>query len=414
VFLDLCPVGRKDVALHALEILCVTPYLPSPPGFGGQRRLHGLFTGLARSHRMSVVSLVNASENHERSVAATREYCREVVTVGNPAFALPLRAKRTLQLRSLLSPRSFEWLTHVLPELQAQVRRMLSERRYDVVLFEFTHLAPHRRGLPDGPLYLLDEHNVEYEILRRTALSETGALRKLYNGVNWRKLRAEEHAAWRSFDGVSVTSTHDRDLVLRDLPRTRVAVVPNAVDLEFFAPRPDVEPVPGTLLFFGAINYFPNADGLQHFLTSIFPHLPQARLSVVGHTPESLFALSSERIAMKGFVDDVREEIAKAAVVIAPLRVGGGTRLKILEAMAMGKPIVSTPEGAEGLEVVDGRDVLLAREPREFARKVAQVLAEPGLARTLGANARKLAEDRYGWPASVARLEQFIGGLRSA
>jgi glycosyltransferase involved in cell wall biosynthesis len=134
-------------------------------------------------------------------------------------------------------------------------------------------------------------------------------------------------------------------------------------------------------------------------------------LCVVGHTPESLFALASDRVEMKGWVDDVRLEIAKAAVVIAPLRVGGGTRLKILEAMSMAKPIVSTPEGAEGLEVVDGRDLLLASDPQQFAAKVTQILGDPQLAQSLGQNARKLVEERYGWAASVARLEEFYQEL---
>lgn len=394
-----------------LEILFVTPYLPSPPGFGGQRRLHGIFTGLSERHRVSVLALCNPNENHDKSVAATREYAREVVTVPNPAFALSLQGKRTMQLQSLVSLRSFEWLSHMQNGLHAKLVQMMQATRYDVVNFEFSQMAPHRRGLPPGPLFVLDEHNIEFEIVRRTAVSETGFSRKIYNAVNWRKLRAEELSAWHAFDGVSVTSQHDRDLLLRNDPRAHTAIVPNAVDLDFFAPQPQVAAEPGTLLFFGAINYFPNADGLKYFLASIFPHLPGAKLNVVGHTPESLFSLASERIAMKGWVDDVRQEIAKAAVVIAPLRVGGGTRLKILEAMSMGKPIVSTPEGAEGLEVVDGRDLLLARDPQQFASKCQQLLEDPQLAATLGQNARKLVEDRYGWGASVARLEKFYDEL---
>jgi polysaccharide biosynthesis protein PslH len=394
-----------------LEILFVTPYLPSPPGFGGQRRLHGIFTGLAEKHRVSVLALINPDEKHEKSVAATQEYAREVVTVPNPAFALSLHGKRTLQLRSLLSLRSFEWLSHMQNGLHAKLVQMMQATRYDVVNFEFAQMAPHRRGLPPGPLFVLDEHNIEFEILRRTAVSETGFSRRLYNGVNCPKLRAEELSAWRAFDGVSVTSAHDRDLLLRNDPRAHTAIVPNAVDLDFFAPQPAVPIQPRTLLFFGAINYFPNSDGLKYFLASIFPHLPEAKLRVVGHTPEALFALASDRVEMKGWVDDVRLEIAKAAVVIAPLRVGGGTRLKILEAMSMGKPIVSTPEGAEGLEVVDGRDLLLASDPQQFAAKVKQILDDPQLARTLGQNARKLVEDRYGWAASVGRLEKFYEEL---
>jgi glycosyltransferase involved in cell wall biosynthesis len=198
--------------------------------------------------------------------------------------------------------------------------------------------------------------------------------------------------------------------LLRDLPQARVAVVPNAVDLEYFRARPEAPgPEPHSICFFGAINYFPNTDGLQFFLKEIFPlvlaRLPGAKLSVVGHTPQDLFQLQSATVDMKGFVPDVRVEVERAAVVIAPLRIGGGTRLKILEAMAMSKPVVSTPQGAEGLDVSDGRELLLADGPAAFADQLVRLLEDAALGRRLGAAARHLVEQRYGWGASAARLE---------
>jgi glycosyltransferase involved in cell wall biosynthesis len=407
--------------LRPLKILFVTPYLPSPPQFGGARRLHGLMTELARRHAVSVCSLLNSGEMHAHpaSIKATGEYCKEVVTVVNEPFGLPVGRKRALQLRSLASLRSFEWLTHVNVELTARLREMLSRERYDLLNFEFSHMAPYRAlVLPQarGATFVLDEHNIEYEILRRTAGSELGKVRRLYNGLNWRKLRAEELDAWRTFDGVAVTSAHDRDLLLRDLPGAKVEVVPNAVDLEHFRPRPDAEPVqPHSILFFGAINYFPNSDAVKLFLEEIFPRVrarfPGARFKVVGHTPEHLMSLASEHVEMKGFVPDLRVEIERAAVVIAPLRIGGGTRLKILEAMAMGKPVVSTPQGAEGLEVTHDRQLLLAESPAVFADELMRVFDDAALSRRLGEAARKLVEERYGWGASVARLEALYQRL---
>jgi glycosyltransferase involved in cell wall biosynthesis len=400
-----------------LNLLFVTPYLPSPPGFGGQRRIHGLLTGLARNHRVSVVSLVRPDESHEVSLRTTREYCREVVTVSNPAFALTHRGKRALQLRSLASSRSFEWLTHVLPEMSRAVRELTARERFDVVTFEFSHLAPYRRAVAGDPrpICVLDEHNIEFEILRRTAASESGLVRRAYNSINWRKLRREELSAWREFDGCAVTSDHDEKLLQGELPGTRTAIVPNAVDLEFFQPRPATVPEPSTILFFGALNYFPNTDGLLFFVQEIFPKvraaLPSARLIAVGYTPDHLRSLAGPSIDMKGFVPDVRVELERAAAVIAPLRLGGGTRLKILEAMAMGKPVVSTPEGAEGLQVEDGRDLLLASSPETFAERLVKVLKDAALSRKLGENARKLVEERYGWQASVARLEALYARL---
>lgn len=396
-----------------LNILFVTPYLPSPPGFGGARRIQGLMAGLARSHHVSVLSLVNTHESHAHSVEATGAYAHQVWTVPNHAFSIPRTGKRALQLRSLGSRKSFEWRTHVLPEMEAELRAVLGRNRYDVVNFEFSQMAPYRRvfdGAPGRPAVVLDEHNIEFEILRRTAASETAIGRRIYNSVNWRKLRLEEVSAWRDVDGCAVTSAHDQELLLKELPQTRTAIVPNAVDLDFFKPRPDAPPPePGSILFFGANNYFPNADGLRFFLNEIFPlvrkALPAAKLKVVGHTPDQLRALANEFVEMKGFVPDLRAEIERAAVVIAPLRVGGGTRLKILEAMAMARPVVSTRQGAEGLDVVDGKQILLADAPEAFAAKVVQVLQDEGLARRLGEAARQLVVSRYGWDASVAQLE---------
>jgi glycosyltransferase involved in cell wall biosynthesis len=382
--------------------------------------MHGLFSGLSRSHSVSVLSLVNPMNAREAAPDETRRYCEKVVTVPNPASALSGVEKRFAQLRSLASRRSFEWRSHVVPALLRELRALLAKERYDVVTFEFSHLAPYRRWLPeDGarPVFVLDEHNIEYEILERTAAAESGWSRRLYNAINSRKLRREERLAFRAFDGCTVTSTHDQEVLLRDAPSAATAVIPNAVDLDFFQPRAEA-PEPNTLLFFGAHNYFPNADGLRYFLAECMPLLqqilPAAKLRVVGHTPASFQSLASESVQMVGFVDDVRLELARAAAVIAPLRVGGGTRLKILEAMAMGKAVISTRVGAEGLEVVPDRDLLIADEPAAFAGAIARVLSDQALARALGAAARRLVEGSYGWAAAVSRLEQFHDRLLDA
>ena len=406
--------------VRSRRLLFVTPYLPSPPGFGGQRRMHGLFSGLARSHAVSVLSLVNPDNPREASPEATRRYCETVVTVPNPAFALSSIGKRMLQLRSLASWRSFEWQSHVVPALLRELRALLARERYDVVTFEFSQMAPYRRWLPQEgarPVFVLDEHNIEYQILQRTAASESGRSRRLYNSMNLTKLRREERQAWRSFDGCTVTSAHDEKLLLRDVPLAATTVIPNAVDLDFFRPRAEA-PVPNTILFFGAHNYFPNADGLRSFLSECMPLLkqtvPAVKLRVVGYTPAGFQSFASESVQMVGFVDDVRVELAAAAAVIVPLRVGGGTRLKILEAMAMGKPVVSTRVGAEGLEVVPDRDLLIADEPAAFAGAIARVLSDAALARSLGAAGRLLVEKSYGWEGAVERLERFHDRLIDA
>ena len=407
-----------------LNLLFVTPYLPSPPRFGGQRRLAGLIGGLSRSHDVSVLSFVDPREDFAPSIRATQTYCSRVVAIPNERLSLPTPRKRLLQGRSLVSKRSFADFVYHRAPMEEALRRLLAEDRYDVVQFEFTHMAANRprngaasRGA--RPVFVLDEHNIEYDILRRTADGESALDRKLYNAIDWRKLRDEEQEAWRRLDGCALTSDRDEDLLRRDVPTAKTAVVPNAVDVDFF--RPDVNSAedPNLLVFFGALNYHPNVDGVSFFLREILPRVksrrPGLKLQILGQNPpRDIVARATDGVELTGLVEDVRPYIARAAVVVAPIRIGGGTRFKILEAMAMGKAVVSTTVGAEGIEVRDGVDILLADEAEAFAAQVDRLLTDAGLRRAMGAAARSLIEHRYSWAASVGRLETFHAGLLAA
>jgi glycosyltransferase involved in cell wall biosynthesis len=203
----------------------------------------------------------------------------------------------------------------------------------------------------------------------------------------------------------------------RNLPDASTAVIPNAVDIDFFRPFADAaNHEEMSLVFCGALNYHPNVDGLLFFLREIMPRLkkqyPALKLRVVGQRPPpAIAAQAGDGVELMGVVDDVRPHIAGATVVIAPIRIGGGTRFKILEAMAMAKPIVSTTIGAEGIDVHDGGDIVLADEPDQFAAGIARLLEDARLRRAMGAAARSLIERRYSWSASVARLEDFHAAL---
>src|SRR5207253_1854376 len=219
------------------------------------------------------------------------------------------------------------------------------------------------------------------------------------------------------FDGCTLTSARDEELLRLELPTVDTAVVPNAVDVDFFHPDPTgVPPDPMTLVFFGSINYQPNTDGLLFFLREILPRLkaryPGIKLRIVGQQPPpEIQARADDGVEVTGLVDDVRPYIERATVIIAPLRIGGGTRFKILEAMAMGKAVVSTTIGAEGIEVHDGSDILLADEPETFAAQIGRLLDDAALRHRMGATARSLIEQRYSWSASVGRLEEFHAEL---
>jgi glycosyltransferase involved in cell wall biosynthesis len=400
-----------------LSILFVSQTPASPPRFGAQARVHGLMTHLARRHDLTAVILVDDDEfDAEECRRAMQAYCREVVLVPNPCVRQGL-AKRLLQLQSLASTRSFERLQVTVPAMQRALDRVLRARRFDVVNLEFSFLGDcDLRQAPPGerlPALVVDSHNIDYDLARQYARAGNSLTRRLYAEANWRKLRREELGTYRDADGVYLCSAADERHLLDQLPGVRTAVIPNAADVEYFHPRPTDPPPDGrTVVYFGLLSYVPNVDSVIHFVKDIWPRIteahPEARCKIIGgRAPASLLALAGPRVELTGFVSDLRPHLAAAAAVVVPLRLGGGTRLKIVEAMAMGKAIVSTTLGAEGIEAAPGRDILVEDEPAAFADAVSRLLAEPSLAARIGQSARQLAVERYTWSGAARALEGF-------
>jgi polysaccharide biosynthesis protein PslH len=405
-----------------VRLLFVTPYLPSPPRFGGQRRLDGLMREMARTNDVSVLSLADPAEDASDRVRATLAYCQSVELIPHSRSVASGTYKRALQVGSLCSPCSFERVAYTCQALHRKLEGLLEDNDFDVVQFEYVWMAsslrrPTRAGsrIP----HVLDEHNIEYDVLRRTAAAEGGLLRKAYNAANWRKLRTEERRAWAQFDGCTLTSQRDRELLLEDAPCVRSAVVPNGVDITHFAPDPHTSVEPDSILFFGALNYYPNTEGVLFFLRHVLPKLklrrPLVRVRIVGQrVPHEIASWRDPAVEVVGYVDDVRPHIARAAVVIVPLRIGGGTRLKVLEAMAMEKAIVSTPLGVEGIDVENGREVLVGAEADSLVEELVTVLGSRDLAGRLGTAAGELVRARYSWHASAARLSEFHEEMTTA
>jgi glycosyltransferase involved in cell wall biosynthesis len=349
---------------------------------------------------------------------STRAFCRNVTTLSD-LDSRSLSEKRRLQMRSLLSLHSFEHLQiKRRADFQRQIDEHLAKAEYDVVQVEFANMGCYRYTRSGKkPLLVLDEHNIEYDLQRRTAGSADGVTRKVYNSLNWRKLGYEERAAWRRFDGVVLTSDRDAQVLTEVSPKTRFAVVPNGVNVEQFQPS-TATPEADQLLFFGANNYFPNHDALLFFIDEILPKVakvrPNVKLSIVGPGAQpAVLERQGPHVEVVGFVDDVMPHLERASAVVVPLRIGGGTRLKIVEAMAKSKAIISTRIGAEGIDVTHDKDVLLADAPQDFADQIVRVLGDAELARRLGQQARVLAEERYAWTAVVRHLQRFFDELIS-
>ena len=412
--------GREG---RRLRILFVSQMPASPPRFGAQARAHGLMREVSRRHEVSALALVDDEFDIAECRAAMEAYCREVVLIRNP-FGRGGLKKRLLQLRSLFSTRSFERLRVMVPEFAEAFARLTGTTRYDIINLEFTFLGHlDLRQAPQGaepPCVVVDSHNIDYDLARQYVNSDSSFLRRLYAAVNWRKLRVEELSVYGKACGVYLCSAADRARLLQEVDQPNSVVIANAADIEYYRPRStDPRPEPFRVVFFGLLSYAPNVDGVQYFVRDIWPAIlkafPEARLRVIGAAPPpQLTALADATIEFTGFVPDLRPELAAASLVVVPLRIGGGTRLKIVEAMAMGKAIVSTTLGAEGIEAVDGRDLMIADTPEAFASAVNRLLAEPGEAGALARAARRLAEARYAWSAAGRALEAFYFQLVSS
>jgi len=393
-----------------VKILALVPYLPSPPTFGGQRRLQGLLKHLARENELSILSLHNPLDDQAAWTTATREWCKDLAVFPQASFGWSGARKRLAQLGTLVSPQSWDLSSHRSEPLVRALRAKLEAGKFEVLLVEFAQMTANLRGIPAAllPPLVLDEHNIEFDLQKRTAQAASGGVRRAFAEANWRKLEREEVAAWQASAGISVTSTRDASLVHEALPQARCVVAPNGVDLDEFSP-PKALPDPDAVVFFGAHNYFTNTDALRFFLAEIWPRViasrPASRLRVVGPPPPADVQIGAHpSVVFTGFVPDLVAEVGHAAVAIAPLRIGGGTRLKVVEAMALARPLVATRIGAEGLEVEDGRDLLLADSPADFSTALLRLLNSPQEAAELGLRGRRRVEEAYGWSACARVL----------
>ncbi len=399
--------GESSPGEHdGLRILVVSHSSPYPPTWGFAKRAFHLIDGLALRHRVTVVSYV-PSTLAANEFSAISERVHELVGVPRPPE--DPRAKRARQLLSLLSGMPFHAAHFRDGALQSAVDEVLARDHFDVVQLESSQIG--WLQFPPGLPVVVDEHNIESELLGRMGQIEANRIRRSYNRWEYRRYRAYEQRVWRSVEACATTSQRDADAIAARCPELPVVVVPNGVDPAEF--QPTVEPTQsGTIIFTGLLSYRPNEDGIRWFLNEIYPIVLQARphtsFTVVGNGPDDLLdSLRGPNVTVTGWVPDLRPLMAAAAVAVVPLRMGGGTRLKVVEAMSMSKAIVSTSLGAEGIDVVSGKHLELADDPESFAEAVVSLLDDHERRTRLGCEARRLAEDKYSWATAAMRLEEL-------
>jgi sugar transferase (PEP-CTERM/EpsH1 system associated) len=308
-------------------------------------------------------------------------------------------------------------------EYRASVERLLATGRFDLVVCDFLVPAvnmPRRLPCPS----VLFTHNVEAEIWRRHRDRQPDPVRRFLFRQQWQRMLRFEGDTVGRFDLVLAVSDADRQTLQRLYAgrlKAPVFTLATGVDTTFFAPRPAAEVRPRHLVFTGSMDWIPNEDAMKHFCHDILPLIraeePDVTVSIVGRAPTPAVQRLADLpgVEVTGGVDDVRGHIARAAVYIVPIRIGGGTRLKIFEAMGMAKAVVSTTVGAEGLPVTDGRDVAIADEPDRFARSVVRLLRDPARRVQLERAARDLVVSRFDWSAVAGQLEDaLVKAVRNA
>jgi polysaccharide biosynthesis protein PslH len=303
--------------------------------------------------------------------------------------------------------------------MREQLSRMIKGVKFDLVHVDTISLAAYRNDV--GPLpKILNHHNIESHLFKRRTAFEKNPLKRLYYSLEGEKLERYEQAVCAQFETNFTVSELDKRRLIELVPSAKADVIANGVDVDYFSPGP--EPIiPGNLIVASGMNWFPNRDAVVYMCAEIWPvlaqQMPELSWTVVGASPpKELLDLAAQdrRVVVTGFVNDVRPYLSQAEVYLCPMRDGGGTRLKILDALAMGKAIVSTTMGCEGINVIPDKHVLIADSPIEFVRQIRRLRVEPGLRQQLGLAAREFVIEHYSWGKIGKDLSAVYGRLTKA
>ena len=406
------PDARQHAGGAPLRILWIKTELLHPVTVGGRIRTYHMLREMRRRHHVTYLALDDGAGGAE-AIERAAEYCHELIRIpvrpakrGSPRFAIGLAASLATSLPYVAYRARSRALQHALTERVAR-------GDIDLVVCDFLFPAS---NVPDGlgvPIVMF-QHNVEAAIWRRHSEVRTNPLARAFFREQWRRVFRFERQECRRFDCVIAVSDQDRQKMQDDYGADRVDAVPTGVDTVFFSASPTSVARPGRLVFTGAMDWLPNEDAMSYCVESILPLIrraePDAHLTIVGRNPSArvrALADGNPAVTVTGSVPDVRPYLEEASVFVVPLRIGGGTRLKIYEALAMDRAVVSTPIGAEGLDTTNGETIAIAESPDAFADAVVRLLREPAAAVALGRRGGDFVRAHYGWERVSRAFEEI-------
>ena len=387
-----------------MNILLLAPNPPYPPNSGAKIRNFNLIKIISKYHNISVLFLVRPNEI--KDVLGLEKYC--------DVYPLQFQTKKNGRLKSLLSWDPYEtMLSCYSPKIQEQVSHIINHNNFQVLHVESLLMSTYVKNITTIPK-VYDAHNIESDILYRTFINKF-SIKSVLTFIDYLKNKKYEKDTIRSFDACISVSENDGKR-LGAMGAKNLMMLPNCVDLDYFYPieRKDFSP---KIVFTGLMNWYPNVDAVKSFCRNAYPVLkekiPQIKFYMVGRNPVSTLQELEKHndIFITGEVPDVRPFISNSDVCIVPLRIGGGTRLKILEYFAMEKPVISTSIGAEGIDVVDGKHLIIEDDISKFPDRINELLNDPEYARYIAKNGRKLVEEKYSWSQYGEKLSQLYSNI---
>ena len=387
-----------------MKILFLSPTVPFPLTDGGRVRVFNLLKQIAVKNEVTLLALETQTTDAE-GVAELRQLGIQVHLVPN-APILPRVSFGTL-VKAFLKRQPITVARYDIPAYRQKFRELIATQTFDLVHYEMFHIAQfHTETHLPG---VLSQQNVDSAIWRRLCSETANPLYKFAYWTQQLAFQRYERVLSPKFDAVTCTSDIDAAVFQQHCTENAIEIIPNGVDITHYRPDFTTE-APAHLIYIGSMDWYPNEDAVAFFADEVLPRIqekvPDVTFSIVGGNPSARVQKLAERdgIIVTGRVPEIKPYFAKATVFVVPLRIGSGTRLKILEALAMGKAIVSTTVGAEGLDLKDGAEIFIADEPTAFADAVTRLLTDAQLRRRIGENGRSRVEQDYDWRSIGEKL----------
>ena len=397
-----------------MNILWLSHVVPYPPKGGVLQRSFNLLREISKSNTIYLVAfnqkaILPHPKDIEEAIAALKKYCCDIRVISLPADR-GCWSKNALIFKSLFTEKPYTVNWNCSADMKGTIDNVLKEFQPDVIHYDTIGMAEYFQHNIPG---VLNHHNVESHMMLRRVQKEKNYLKKMYFYQEAKKIERYEKKVCKLFQSNLVVSDEDKSILGSIVPEAKIDIVPNGVDTSYFVPSDEV-PDNETLIFAGGMNWYPNKDAMLFFADEIWPLLKAKRstikMIIVGNSPpHRLLAFSKQdpNFIVTGYVDDVHFYFKQASIYACPMRDGGGTRLKILDALASGIPIVATSMAVEGIKITPGKNVIIANTPDEFANEILSLIDNPAKKKQLSTEGRHLVESLYEW----SRIGVHLNGL---